>query len=252
MEFLDGDNGVLKSVTGEPATRDIVQFVPFSSKMYIVFKFRRVLVPGCMHPKNDHGLDKAASCSSEGMPVLLVPSESWDAGFCVQSCVLLSCSSLEPSLYNLFHILSLGYCRVKGDVLCPGIRTLGKELRSYCWSLLLRPIVIEVELSLPCCWKQSSHSSAPPTSTVGIGIHALCMVSWAEWFKWKPKIRDIASGWGSFSLRLGPYKGYVSLKLRWEQVVFVSSAHWDWLEALLKLQQAVLKTEWAGRVFRIL
>lgn len=29
MEFLDGDNGVLKSVTGEPAVRDIVQFVPF-------------------------------------------------------------------------------------------------------------------------------------------------------------------------------------------------------------------------------
>ncbi len=29
MEFLDGDNGVLKSVTGEPVTRDIVQFVPF-------------------------------------------------------------------------------------------------------------------------------------------------------------------------------------------------------------------------------
>lgn len=29
MEFLDGDNGVLKSLTGEPALRDIVQFVPF-------------------------------------------------------------------------------------------------------------------------------------------------------------------------------------------------------------------------------
>uniref|UniRef100_A0A803VW32 Copine 1 n=1 Tax=Ficedula albicollis TaxID=59894 RepID=A0A803VW32_FICAL len=29
MEFLDGDSGVLKSVTGEPAARDIVQFVPF-------------------------------------------------------------------------------------------------------------------------------------------------------------------------------------------------------------------------------
>ncbi|XP_074843094.1 copine-3 isoform X2 [Carettochelys insculpta] len=29
MEFLDGDNGSLKSPTGEPAVRDIVQFVPF-------------------------------------------------------------------------------------------------------------------------------------------------------------------------------------------------------------------------------
>uniref|UniRef100_A0A8C2UH72 Copine 1 n=1 Tax=Coturnix japonica TaxID=93934 RepID=A0A8C2UH72_COTJA len=29
MEFLDGDSGVLKSLTGEPAARDIVQFVPF-------------------------------------------------------------------------------------------------------------------------------------------------------------------------------------------------------------------------------
>uniref|UniRef100_A0A672T175 Copine-1-like n=1 Tax=Sinocyclocheilus grahami TaxID=75366 RepID=A0A672T175_SINGR len=28
MEFLDGDNGVLKSLTGEPVARDIVQFVP--------------------------------------------------------------------------------------------------------------------------------------------------------------------------------------------------------------------------------
>ncbi|MGH0182987.1 UNVERIFIED_CONTAM: hypothetical protein FKN15_010930 [Acipenser sinensis] len=29
MEFLDGDNGVLKSLTGESAARDVVQFVPF-------------------------------------------------------------------------------------------------------------------------------------------------------------------------------------------------------------------------------
>ncbi|XP_067402963.1 copine-1 isoform X2 [Emydura macquarii macquarii] len=29
MEFLDGDDGVLRSLTGEPAARDIVQFVPF-------------------------------------------------------------------------------------------------------------------------------------------------------------------------------------------------------------------------------
>ncbi|NXL70440.1 CPNE1 protein, partial [Leptocoma aspasia] len=29
MEFLDGDSSVLKSVTGEPAARDIVQFMPF-------------------------------------------------------------------------------------------------------------------------------------------------------------------------------------------------------------------------------
>lgn len=29
MEFLDGDNGILRSPTGEAAMRDIVQFVPF-------------------------------------------------------------------------------------------------------------------------------------------------------------------------------------------------------------------------------
>lgn len=29
MEFLDGDDGVLRSSAGEPAVRDIVQFVPF-------------------------------------------------------------------------------------------------------------------------------------------------------------------------------------------------------------------------------
>ncbi|XP_066558258.1 copine-1 isoform X2 [Amia ocellicauda] len=29
MEFLDGDGGVLKSLTGEPVARDIVQFVPY-------------------------------------------------------------------------------------------------------------------------------------------------------------------------------------------------------------------------------
>uniref|UniRef100_S4RRB1 Copine II n=1 Tax=Petromyzon marinus TaxID=7757 RepID=S4RRB1_PETMA len=29
MEFLDGDGGVLKAPSGEPAARDIVQFVPF-------------------------------------------------------------------------------------------------------------------------------------------------------------------------------------------------------------------------------
>ena len=29
MNALDGDDGVLKSASGEPAKRDIVQFVPF-------------------------------------------------------------------------------------------------------------------------------------------------------------------------------------------------------------------------------
>lgn len=29
MEFLDGDDGVLKSLSGQPVARDIVQFVPF-------------------------------------------------------------------------------------------------------------------------------------------------------------------------------------------------------------------------------
>ena len=29
MEFLDGDDGMLRSTTGEAAMRDIVQFVPF-------------------------------------------------------------------------------------------------------------------------------------------------------------------------------------------------------------------------------
>lgn len=29
MEFLDGDDGILRSATGEAAMRDIVQFVPF-------------------------------------------------------------------------------------------------------------------------------------------------------------------------------------------------------------------------------
>ena len=29
MEILDGDNGVLRAPSGEPAHRDIVQFVPF-------------------------------------------------------------------------------------------------------------------------------------------------------------------------------------------------------------------------------
>lgn len=29
MEFLDGDDGILRSAAGEAAMRDIVQFVPF-------------------------------------------------------------------------------------------------------------------------------------------------------------------------------------------------------------------------------
>lgn len=29
MEILDGDDGVLRSPTGQPVARDIVQFVPF-------------------------------------------------------------------------------------------------------------------------------------------------------------------------------------------------------------------------------
>lgn len=37
MEFLDGDSGVLKSVTGEPAAWDIVQFVSFQQFKNICF-----------------------------------------------------------------------------------------------------------------------------------------------------------------------------------------------------------------------
>lgn len=43
MEVLDGDNGVLKSLSGEPVARDIVQFVPFK-------QFANVRAP---LPKND-------------------------------------------------------------------------------------------------------------------------------------------------------------------------------------------------------
>lgn len=135
-----------------------------SSKMYVVFKFRRVPVPGCMHPKNDRGLDKAASCMLRGYAC--AACSQWELRcwlLCSKLCVLLSCSSWEPSLYNWFRILSLGYCRVKGDVLCPGMRTFrqGTEIilsSLWCWG----PWVIEVEIILPCCWKQSSRSPAPP------------------------------------------------------------------------------------------
>lgn len=68
-------------------------------------------------------LTRQQGTCSEGMPVLLVPSESWDVGFCVQSCILLSCNSWEPLLYNWFCIPSLGYFRVKGDVLWPEMWT---------------------------------------------------------------------------------------------------------------------------------
>lgn len=55
------ETAVLQSVTGEPAARDIIQFgLSDSSKMYVVFEFRRVPMPGCMDSKNDRGLDKAA------------------------------------------------------------------------------------------------------------------------------------------------------------------------------------------------
>uniref|UniRef100_A0AAX7TSV4 Copine-3 n=1 Tax=Astatotilapia calliptera TaxID=8154 RepID=A0AAX7TSV4_ASTCA len=35
MEFLDGDDGVLRSTTGENAMRDIVQFVPFRNTLFV-------------------------------------------------------------------------------------------------------------------------------------------------------------------------------------------------------------------------
>lgn len=38
MEVLDGDNGVLKSPSGEQAVRDIVQFVPFKDFEKVCFK----------------------------------------------------------------------------------------------------------------------------------------------------------------------------------------------------------------------
>ncbi|OXB75855.1 UNVERIFIED_CONTAM: hypothetical protein H355_016610 [Colinus virginianus] len=46
MEFLDGDNGVLRSSTGEPAVRDIVQFVPFR-KFQNVSNFNDVVSKNC-------------------------------------------------------------------------------------------------------------------------------------------------------------------------------------------------------------
>lgn len=38
MEVLDGDNGVLKSPSGEPVARDIVQFVPFKDFVKVCLK----------------------------------------------------------------------------------------------------------------------------------------------------------------------------------------------------------------------
>lgn len=46
MEFLDGDNGVLRSSSGEPAVRDIVQFVPFR-KFQNVSNLNDVLIKYC-------------------------------------------------------------------------------------------------------------------------------------------------------------------------------------------------------------
>lgn len=46
MEFLDGDNGVLRSSSGEPAVRDIVQFVPFR-KFQNVSNFNGVVCKNC-------------------------------------------------------------------------------------------------------------------------------------------------------------------------------------------------------------
>lgn len=37
MEVLDGDKGVLKSPSGEPVARDIVQFVPFRDFAKVCF-----------------------------------------------------------------------------------------------------------------------------------------------------------------------------------------------------------------------
>uniref|UniRef100_A0A8C9SK62 Copine-3 n=1 Tax=Scleropages formosus TaxID=113540 RepID=A0A8C9SK62_SCLFO len=42
MEFLDGDNGVLKSLSGEPVARDIVQFVPFRQFTSVCLRADRV------------------------------------------------------------------------------------------------------------------------------------------------------------------------------------------------------------------
>lgn len=91
-----------------------------SSKIYGFFKFRRVPLPGYMHPKNDHGLDKAMSCMLRGHAC--AACFQWELR-CWLGFKAVSCSSWEPSLYNWFHILSLGYCRIKGDVLCPVIQT---------------------------------------------------------------------------------------------------------------------------------
>lgn len=49
MEFLDGDDGVLRSSSGEPAVRDIVQFVPFR-------KFQNVSNLGGMFNKYGRGM----------------------------------------------------------------------------------------------------------------------------------------------------------------------------------------------------
>lgn len=39
MEVLDGDNGVLRSPSGEAALRDIVQFVPFKNFVSVSLLF---------------------------------------------------------------------------------------------------------------------------------------------------------------------------------------------------------------------
>lgn len=86
--------------------------------MYVVFKFRRVPVPGCIHPKNDHGLDKAASCVLRGHACAACSQGELR---CWLLCSKLCLAVLDSPPCIIDFAYNLLAARVKECVLCPGM-----------------------------------------------------------------------------------------------------------------------------------
>lgn len=100
MEFLDGDNGVLKSLTGEPAARDIVQFVPFRQFRNVSRELQGVLLP------SRHAVITATAvsmcqcrygCSSQ------TACSQGELRLCSNLCAFQGALAALPKAFSLYH-----------------------------------------------------------------------------------------------------------------------------------------------------
>uniref|UniRef100_A0A4W3IA21 Copine-2 n=1 Tax=Callorhinchus milii TaxID=7868 RepID=A0A4W3IA21_CALMI len=92
MEFLDGDNRILRSYTGEEAVRDIVQFVPFREFRNVSAPWRRLSFPLSALDPQDPEVKGRTHCPSQSLRTITTNTREMAKGHTL-------CTSCPASKY---------------------------------------------------------------------------------------------------------------------------------------------------------